>query len=78
MNFLAVVAGDEAEGSDEILAGFGLDTVTSLVDQDGSVWDHFGVFSQPAMVFVETDGTYERHTGQLGPWDLQDRIDQLS
>ena len=77
VNFLAVVGAHEAEGSADLLDGFGLDGIVQLVDQDSAVWNHFEVFSQPAMVFIDTDGSYERHTGQLGPWDLQDRIDEL-
>gem|GEM_PF-2249907 len=37
----------------------------NLVDVDGSVWEHFGVFGQPASVLVTTDGEVVGHMGDL-------------
>ena len=44
---------------------WGLTGLVDLVDVDGSVWEHFGVFGQPAAVLVTTDGGVIGHMGNL-------------
>lgn len=39
--------------------------LVNLVDLDGSVWEHFGVFGQPAAVLVTVDGEVTGHMGNL-------------
>jgi len=36
-----------------------------VIDADGSLWQRFGVVSQPSFVFVATDGTTQSFTGAL-------------
>ena len=76
VNFVGVVVEHEAEESGRLLPTFGLGEVPNIID-DGTVWREFGVPSQPAMVFVEADGSWNLNLGELGPWDLQDRIDEM-
>tara|TARA_B100001559_G_scaffold314506_1_gene314985 strand:- start:420 stop:608 length:189 start_codon:yes stop_codon:yes gene_type:complete len=47
------------------LKDWGLTGLVNLVDVDGSVWEHFGVFGQPAAVLVTTDGEVIGHMGNL-------------
>jgi len=76
VNLVGVVLDYEAADSENILASFGLGEIPNIVD-DRTVWEHFSITSHPAMVFIEADGTFERHQGELGPWKLQDRIDEM-
>ncbi len=54
------------------LAGF-----DHLVDDDGSLWQRFGIASQPSWVFVSDDGSVERLVGALGEDGLRAEIDRL-
>lgn len=56
----------------------GLADLTNLVDDDGSLWERFGVFSQPAWVFVNDDGTATGQVGLLGEDGLREQIDRLA
>lgn len=48
-----------------------------LVDDDGSLWQRFGIASQPSWVFVGDDGSVERIVGALGEDALRAEIDRL-
>jgi len=43
----------------------GLGSMTTVVDDDGTLWPHFGVRAQPAWLFVTPDGEVERVLGEL-------------
>ena len=44
----------------------GLDGFDHLVDDDGALWERFGIVTQPAWVFVNDDGTVKTVVGILG------------
>jgi hypothetical protein len=48
-----------------------------LADLDGSVWQWFGVYGQPAYAFVDDAGEIEVFVGGMGGDALADRIDEL-
>ena len=49
-----------------------------LVDVDGSLWQRFGVVSQPSFAFVGADGSVELFGGALGAEELRARASALS
>jgi hypothetical protein len=51
--------------------------IPHVLDEPFEIWTDFGVHSQPSMVFVKADGTWERHTGHIEPPDLLDRANAL-
>ena len=58
----------EGDGLDIVsttLNEWGLTGLINLVDLDGSVWERFGVFGQPATVLVTTNGDVTGHMGDL-------------
>jgi len=50
---------------------------THLVDADGSLWQRFGVVSQPAFAFIAPDGTVDVFAGALAADALRDRAESL-
>ena len=55
----------------------GVGDFAHLVDADGSLWERFGIVTQPAWVFVNDDGTTETLVGILGEDGLRAEIDAL-
>ncbi len=55
------------------VADTGTGAITHLVDADGSLWQRFGVVSQPAFAFVSPDGGVETFGGSLGGDELRSR-----
>lgn len=48
-----------------------------VVDSDGSLWQRFGVISQPAFAFVASDGSVQVFAGALGGDALRERAESL-
>lgn len=63
---------------DEFRTRHGLEEMTTVVDDDGTLWPHFGVRAQPAWLFVRPDGEVERVLGELSPEQLTARLDALA
>lgn len=55
----------------------GLGGFDHLVDEDGALWERFGIVSQPAWVFVNDDGTARTLVGSLGAGGIRAEIDRL-
>ncbi len=55
----------------------GVDGFDHLVDGDGSLWERFGIVTQPAWVFINDDGTAKTLVGILGEDGLNREIDEL-
>ena len=53
-------------------------TFTTLVDDDGSLFAHFGVPAQPAFVFVGADGSVDGMLGSMGDDELSERLEALA
>jgi len=75
------VIGVPGRGELDAMQGFvddtGIGAIRQLADLDGSVWQSFGVYGQPAYAFVDDDGEIELFVGGLGGDALADRIDEL-
>jgi hypothetical protein len=58
----------------------GVDSFDHVVDPEGSeasIWERFGIVTQPAWVFVNDDGSTETVVGLLGEEGLNAEIDAL-
>lgn len=55
----------------------GLEAVLHLVDDDGDIWERFGVAYQPAWVFVTPDGETDVVAGALFDDALFERLDAM-
>lgn len=58
----------------------GVGTFTHVVDPEGapdSIWERFGIVTQPAWVFVNDDGSTKTLVGPLGESGLNAEIDEL-
>ncbi|MDK3256730.1 TlpA family protein disulfide reductase [Blastococcus capsensis] len=75
------VLGVAGRGDLEAMRAFVDETGTGgfrhLVDEDGSLWQRFGVIAQPAFVFVAGDGTTESFLGSLGGDQLRAMVEEL-
>jgi hypothetical protein len=49
----------------------------NAVDEDGSLWAHFGVPYQPAGVFVDDSGLHEVIQGAMSEEDLARTLEEL-
>lgn len=54
-----------------------LDHVIDPEDADDSIWERFGIVTQPAWIFVNDDGTSKTLIGPLGEDGLQREVDEL-
>ena len=70
-----------AEGDDADKQAF-IDAMSSpiphVLDNPGALWEEFAITSQPSMVFVAADGTWERRTGATGNTGLLERVKQMA
>lgn len=56
-----------------------LGALTHVVDEDGTLWERFGVPGQPAWVFLDRDGqVVDRHLGPLAPEEVTRRLRELA
>jgi thiol-disulfide isomerase/thioredoxin len=55
----------------------GTGNLVHVVDQDGAVWNRFGVVSQPTFVFVDAAGNTESFAGTLAGGQLDAFVDDL-
>ena len=51
--------------------------IPHVLVEAGEVWADFGIVSQPSMVFVAADGSWERDVGRQDPNDLLARSREL-
>jgi hypothetical protein len=55
----------------------GLAHFPHAVDEDGSLWGHFGVPYQPAWVFLDDTGEVTRHVGTLAEAELEQILERM-
>lgn len=55
----------------------GLGDIVHLVDDDGTLWERFGIVTQPSWVFVDDGGAAASEVGALGRDGLEARMDEL-
>lgn len=77
MKFVGLAAHDRDQAMEEFVATFGLEGMLTLVDDDGSLWRHFGVRFQPAWAFISVDGDVEVVAGALSSERLDERLRRL-
>ncbi|MBD8078197.1 redoxin domain-containing protein [Cellulosimicrobium arenosum] len=78
VTFVGVPGLGEPDAMQEFVDTTGTEGFTHLVDDDGTVWNHFGVVSQPSYVFVSPDGTWEGVQGAMGYDQLSDEANRLA
>lgn len=68
-------------GSETDMRDFVSDTGTAefthAVDENGALWQRFGVVAQPAFAFVDTDGSVRVFGGSLDEAQLRRAADEL-
>lgn len=69
---------DDTEPINEFVSTLGVEGFPHAIDADGSLWELYGVTSQPAFAFINDDGTIETHVGALGEAGLMERIEALA
>ena len=52
--------------------------IPHVLDDPGVLWDEYEISSQPSMVFVAGDGTWERRTGAIGNSGLLERVKAMA
>jgi hypothetical protein len=62
----------------QFVADTGLDGIPHAIDTDGSLWARFGVAAQPAVAFVNDDGTIKVTPGTLDAGRFADEIERLT
>jgi len=66
------------EEVDEFLDFTGVGDATHVMDTDGSLWEAFGVALQPAFLFVNDDGTFERAGAGVTTEDILEQAERLA
>lgn len=61
----------------EFVGDTGTGEFTHVVDDDGSLWQRFGVVSTPAFAFVAEDGSVRTFGGTMDPASLREAADAL-
>jgi len=78
IRFVGVAAQDDDDAMRDFLDRHDLAAMTTVADDDGALWSHFGVRVQPAWVFVDADGEVDRVLGELTHDQLFARLAALS
>lgn len=61
----------------DFVSDTGIGGLTHVVDQDGALWQRFGVVAQPAFAFVDRDGSVQVFGGSLDEAQLRKAADEL-
>ncbi len=77
VTFLGVPGIGEQDAMRAFVEETGTGGFEHLVDDDGSLWQRFGVISQPAFAFIAPDGNVEVFAGALGADQLRERAQSL-
>ncbi len=75
---IGVAGRGDVESMRSFVADTGTGSLVHLVDQEGAVWNRFGVVSQPAFVFVDRSGATETFAGSLDAAQLRAVVDELA
>lgn len=78
VTFVGVPGLGKVEDMKDFVDATGTDGLTHAVDSDGSLWQRFGIISQPAFAFVSADGSVETFSGSLGADDLRQATEDLA
>lgn len=76
------VIGVASLGTVEEMKGFVADTgtgeLTHLTDTSNTVWQRYGIVTQPAFAFISPDGSTETFVGAMGTEDLRRNLDEIA
>lgn len=72
VTFVGVAGLGETDAMEQFVDDTGVTGFEHVIDADGSIWNGFGVVSQPSYVFVDADGETETVVGALGAEGLED------
>lgn len=75
---LGVPGRGQVDAMKTFVADAGVGAITHVVDADGTLWNRFGVVSQPSFVFVDRAGGAESFAGSLGADGLRAAVDELA
>ncbi|SIO86062.1 thioredoxin family protein [Nocardiopsis sp. JB363] len=70
IDFHGVVGRSDEEAALLFEAAHGIDDMTNLVDEFGTVWGGFEVISPPSFVFLRSDGTHTTVPGAMNVEEL--------
>lgn len=74
---IGVAGRGEVSEMEKFVSGRGVDGFEHIADETGAVWAAFGIASQPAVVFLNDDGTSTTHMGAIGIDGLTEGIEAL-
>ncbi len=78
VTFLGVPGLGEVKDMQAFVQETGIAGFEHVIDDDGQLWQRFGVAAQPAFVFIDRDGTAELHAGGLDAAELRRVTDDLA
>ena len=77
IEFVGVAGLGSVEEMQVFVADTGTDGLVHMVDDDGSIWQRFGVVATPSHGFVTSEGDVEIERGWLRSADLRERALEL-
>jgi len=77
IRFLGVPGRGEIDEMRDFVSDTGMEELTHVVDEDGSLWQRFGVFGQPAFAFVGADGSSRTFAGSMDSESLRQAATEL-
>lgn len=77
VDFVGVAARSDVAAMKRFIRTNGIGSFTQVADVNGSVWQRFGVTTQPAYAFISPNGTVETVRGTLSEKELTARVRQL-
>lgn len=77
IEFVGVAGLGSVEEMQVFVTDTGTDGLVHMVDDDGSIWQRFGVVATPSHGFVTSEGDVEIERGWLRAADLRERAQEL-
>lgn len=74
VEFYGVAGRGEADAMREFVSDTGMEQMTHIVDEDGSIWSGFDVTGQPSFSFLRPHGTHLTVSGTLTEEDIDGYI----
>ena len=77
VDFVGVAGRSDLNNVKEFISAFAVEEFPHLYDPDGKIWARYGVSSQPAWVFIDSNGEPHRAFGILGTSGLDDEVQKI-
>ncbi|MEU3148721.1 MULTISPECIES: redoxin domain-containing protein [unclassified Streptomyces] len=78
VTFVGVPGQGRTADMKKFVADTGLEGFPHAIDTDGSLWSRFGVPAQPALAFINDDGTVKVALGPVGANQFDDELERLT